>query len=143
MAYSLPPLVNGKSYEHADIVVGCLGQALTTVRLLDYGESQEMKNEYGSGNSPVSRTYGNRIPTAKMTILMEELELFQSVAPLGQIQRIPEFDISINFVDSTLVPRTHVIKNCRFMNNKRVVNQGDGAIECELEIICSNIVWNS
>lgn len=139
MAQSLPALINGKSYEWADILINILGSTFAGVTAIEYEDSQEMENVMGAGNRPVSRVYKNFVPTAKVTLLMEELEAIQAIAPGGVIQRIPEFDITVAYVDSALITRIHTIKNCRFMKNVRKVAQGDGAIACELDLIISHV----
>lgn len=139
MAYSLLPLINGKSYEWADIIINILGVPFAGVTNIEYEDDQEMENIYGAGNRPVSRAYGNFKPTAKVTLLMEELENIQAIAPQGVLQRIPEFDITVAFVDAALIPRVHTIKNCRFTKNLRKVNQGDTSIACELDLIISHV----
>jgi hypothetical protein len=141
MAYPIPPLINGKSYEWADIIVNVLSQPIIGITNIEYEEKQGMENIYGAGRFPVSRGYGKIEPTAKMTILMEELENIQSVAPLGRIQDIPEFDIVVMYVDAALVTRKHVLKNVRFMNNKRASSSGDTSIPVELELIISHIQY--
>lgn len=139
MAYSLPALINGKSYEWSDIVINLLGVPFSGVTAIEYEDTQEMENVYGAGNRPVSRVYKNIVPTAKITLLMEEVEAIQAVAPAGVLQRIPEFDVTVSFVDASLTTRVHTIKNCRFMTNKRTVAQGDGAIAVEMDLVCSHI----
>jgi len=139
MAYSLPVLINGKSYEWADIVINILGVPFSGVTSIQYEDAQEMENIMGAGNRPVSRAYGNFKPTAKVTLLMEEVEAIQAVAPAGVLQRIPEFDISVTFVDSALVTRVHTIKNCRFTKNSRNVNQGDTSIAVEMDLVISHV----
>lgn len=141
MAYPLVPLINGKSYEWADIVVNVLGLPIVGITNIEYEEKQNMENIYGAGRFPVSRGYGKVEPTAKMTILMEELENIQSVAPLGRIQDIPEFDIVVMYLDAALVTRKHILKNVRFMNNKRASSSGDTSIPVELELIISHIQY--
>jgi len=141
MAYPIVPLINGKSYEWADIVVNVLGLPIIGITNIEYEEKQAMENIYGAGRLPVSRGYGKIEPTAKMTLLMEELENIQSVAPLGRIQDIPEFDIIVMYLDSALVTRKHVLKNVRFMNNKRSASNGDTSIPVELELIISHIQY--
>jgi hypothetical protein len=143
MAYPIVPLINGKSYEWADIIVNVLGVPIIGIANIEYEEKQAMENVYGAGRLPVSRGYGKIEPTAKMTILMEELENIQTVAPLGRIQDIPEFDIVVAFVDSALITRKHVLKNVRFMNNKRASSSGDTSIPIELELIISHIEFVS
>jgi len=139
MAYSLPALINGKSYEWSDIIINILGVPFAGVTAIEYEDMQDMENVMGAGNRPVSRVYKNFVPTAKVTLLMEELEAIQAVAPQGVIQRIPEFDITVAFADTAIPIRVHTLKNCRFKNNTRKVAQGNGAIACELEVIISHV----
>lgn len=141
MAYLIPPLINGKSYEWADILVNILGAPVTGITNIEYEEKQGMENIYGAGRFPVSRGYGKIEPTAKVTLLMEEVENIQVVAPLGRIQDIPEFDIIVMFLDTGNVTRKHVLKNCRFMNNKRASSSGDTSIPVELELIISHVQY--
>lgn len=141
MAYSLPALINGKSYEWADIIINILGQPFSGVTNIEYTLEQEMENVYGAGNKPVSRAYGNFMPTGKVTILMEEMEAIQAVAPFGVIQQIPEFDITVAYVDTALIPRVHTLKGCRFKKNERKVNQGDTSIAIETDLIIGDIKY--
>ena len=141
MALSLPALINGKSYEYADIIVNILGVPITGITSIEYDIKQNMENIYGAGNKPVSRGYGKVEPTAKITMLMEELENIQAVAPLGRIMDIPEFDIIVMYLDPANVTRKHVLKNVRFMNNKRASSTGDTSIPVELELIVSHIQY--
>lgn len=143
MAYNIVPLVNGKSYEWADIAVNILGADIIGITNIEYEEKQGMENIYGAGRFPVSRGYGKVEPTAKITVLMEELENIQSVAPNGRIMDIPEFDITVAFIDAALVTRRHVLKNVRFTNNKRASASGDTSIPVELELIISHIQFLS
>lgn len=141
MAYPTVPLINGKSYEWADIVVNILNTPIMGITSIEYEEKQGMENIYGAGRFPVSRGYGKIEPTAKVTILMEELENLQTIAPLGRIQDIPEFDIIVMYLDPANVTRKHVLKNVRFMNNKRSAASGDTSIPVELELIISHIQY--
>ncbi len=141
MATIIPPLINGKSYEYADIVVNILGVPMVGITSIEYDVKQNMENIYGAGNKPVSRGYGKFEPTAKITLLMEEIENITAAAPLGQIQGIPEFDIVVIFVDAALITRKHVLKDCRFMNNPRNSKSGDTSIPCELDLIISDIKY--
>lgn len=139
MAYSLPALINGKAHEWADITINMFGVPFAGVTAIEYEETQAMENIYGAGNRPVARAYGNITPTAKITILMDEMEAIQTNAPGGMIQRIPEFDVTIAYIDVQYIPRIHTLKNCRFTKNIRTVNQGDTSIACECELILSHI----
>lgn len=141
MSYPLIPLINGKSYEWADIQATVLGVPIIGITNIEYEEKQGMENIYGAGRFPVSRGYGKVEPTAKMTLLMEEVENLQTAAPLGRLQDIPEFDIIVMYLDSALITRKHVLKNVRFTNNKRGASSGDTSIPVELELIISHIQY--
>ena len=141
MSYPLVPLINGKAYEWADITVNILGVAVVGITSIEYEEKQAMQNVYGAGRYPVSRGYGAIEPTAKITISMEDVQSIMSVAPLGRLQDIPEFDISVVFIDSALVTVKHKLRNVRFMNNTRKSSQGETSIPVEFDLILSHIEW--
>lgn len=141
MAYPIVPLINGKSYEWADIVVNILGVPVVGITSIEYEEKQGMENIYGAGRFPVSRGYGKVEPTAKITLLMEEVQAIMSVAPLGRIQDIPEFDISVVYIDAALTTVKHKLRNVRFMNNPRTSSSGDTSIPVEIDLIISHVEW--
>lgn len=141
MSYPLTPLINGKSYEWADIVLNIMGVPIVGIVSIEYEEKQNMENIYGAGAYPVSRGYGKVEPTAKITLKMEEVQNIMSVAPLGRLQSIPEFDISVLYLDSALTTVKHKLRNCRFMDNSRKSNHGDTSIDVELTLVLSHIEW--
>jgi len=143
MAVPITPLINGKSYEYADITLMVLGVPIIGITAIDYGDEQEMENNYGAGSNVVSRGYGKVVPTAKITLMMEEVENIMAAVPNGRLQSIPEFDIPVVYLDESLVTRSHTIKNVRFKNNKRVSNQGEQSISVELDLLPSHIDWNA
>lgn len=141
MAYPIVPLINGKSYEWADIAINVLGVTVIGVTSIEYEEKQGMENIYGAGRFPVSRGYGKVEPTAKITLLMEEVQALMAVAPLGRLQDIPEFDISVIYLDAALVTVKHKLRNVRFMSNTRTSASGDTSIPVDLELILSHVEW--
>jgi hypothetical protein len=145
MAYNIPPLINGKSYEWADIKVNILGQPITGITAIMYDDKQNMVNVMGAGPRPVSRGYGNFEPSAKITLLMEEVEalrtLARTISPYGSIQSIPEFDIQVFYLDPALTIRQHVLRNVRFMNNPTDTKSGDTSIPVEIEILISHVEY--
>jgi hypothetical protein len=141
MAYPIPPLINGKSYEWADVALNIMGVSVVGIVAIEYGDDQDIQNIWGAGSDPISRGYGKREPMAKITLKMEEVESIMNVAPFGRLQDIPEFDVSVVFLDSALTTVKHKIRNCRFKNNKRNTKQGDTSIDVELDLIPSHIEW--
>lgn len=136
------PLINGVAYTWSQISCNILGRPVAGISSVSYSETQEMENNYGAGNRPVSRGYGKIETVASVTLDMNEVEALQMIAPNGRLQDIPEFDIIVAYVPGGIARTvTHRIHNCRFKNNKREVEQGAMNISVELELITSHITW--
>lgn len=135
------PLINGTAYAWSQIVINILGQRPAGVSSINYSEEEEMQDNYGGGNRPVSRGYGRINTTGSITLHMEELEALQLSVSTGRIQDIPEFDIVVSFQPPGGVIVNHTLKNCRFKQNSREVAEGDMAISAEIELQISHINW--
>lgn len=141
MALILPPLINGKAYEWADIVVNIGGIPITGITAIEYTDNQTMENVYAAGRNVNARTYGRVEPTAKVSMLMSSIEAIQAASTTGRIQDIPEFDIPVVFIDTNNVTVRHKLRNVRFMNNGRKSAAGEGAVIVEIDLILSHIEW--
>lgn len=141
MALILPPLINGKAYEWADVVVNIGGVPVTGITAIEYNDSQTMENVYAAGRNVNARTYGRVEPTAKISMLMSSIEAIQAASTTGRIQDIPEFDIPVVFLDTNNVTVRHKLRNVRFMNNGRKSAVGEGAVIVEIDLILSHIEW--
>ena len=135
------PLINGVAYSWADVRCVIMGTLLSGITAIKYDDEQKMQNNYGAGNIPVSRGYGNKESTASITIQSEELEALSTAAPGKRIQDFPPFDIIVSFQPSSGNIVTHTIKNAQFTTNKRDMKQGDMVIESEIPLIVSHINW--
>jgi hypothetical protein len=135
------PLINGKAYEWADITVNIMGIPIAGIDAVNYEDDQKMTNNYGAGNKPVSRGYGNIESTASITLHAEEINALVNAAPGGRLQNIPEFQITVAFIPEGGTVKVHKLKMCRFMKNKIDTKQGDTKIPCELPLIIGDIQW--
>lgn len=135
------PLVNGTAYAWSQIDLKILGQSVNGVTAISYEDNQEMQDNYGAGNRPVSRGYGKIECKASMTLEMAEVEALQAAVNSGRVQDIPEFDVIVSFMPDGGIVRNHTLKNCRFKGNKRDVKQGDMTVEVEMELQVSHIAW--
>ncbi len=93
------PLVNGRAYDFAQIVVTILGVPLAGVSAISYAEEQEKTNNFGQGNRPVSRGQGAIDASGSITISMNDVEALRDVAPDGSLLKIPAFDPDKNLVE--------------------------------------------
>lgn len=139
MATNITPLINGKSYEYADITLIVLGVPIIGATAVEYGEEANITNVYGTGRYPISRGHGTVEPMAKITLLMEEVMNIVAAAPNGRLHDIPEFDIIVSYTDVSLIPVVHKIRNCRFKNNKIGSSTGDTSIPVDLDLVISHI----
>lgn len=137
----MQPLINGTAYSWSQIKLNILGANPTGVTAIDYSEEQEIQNNYGIGNNPVSRGYGAIKPEASITMHMAEVEQLQALTDTGRIQEIPEFDIVVSYLPENGNIVTHTLHNCRFKTNKRDVKQGDMELTTQINLVISHISW--
>jgi hypothetical protein len=137
------PLINGKAYTWSQIDVNILGVSVTGITAISYSDSQEMEDNYGAGNRPVSRGYGAKESEGSITLYAEEVEALQDAEETGDIMDIPEFDIVVSYLPEGGVIRQHTLHNCRFKGNGRDTSQGDTSIPVEIELQVSHITWKS
>ena len=135
-------LINGHAYDWSNIVINIMGTVVTGISSIDYSQEQDMQDNWGAGINPVSRGYGNRKATAKLTLYMEQLVALQTASLTGNIQDIPEFDIVVMYLSTPSIPKTDIIKNCRFKNNVRGIKLNDMNVTVDCDILCSHIIWS-
>lgn len=139
----MQPLINGTAYSWSQITVNIFNTRIAGITAISYEDMQDMEDNYGAGNNPVSRGYGKRTSKASMTLEMAEVEALQAATVDGSLQSIPEFDIVVSYLPEGGVIRNHTLHNCKFKSNKRDVKTGDMAVNVELEMLISHITWKS
>jgi hypothetical protein len=141
MAFSLPPLINGKSYENADITVIIGGNIIAGITALKYMEEDGIEPVYGAGRKMVSYGVGQIKPSGSITLLMEEVQNILSVSPNGRIQDLPLFNITVTYTDASLNAVVHRLENCKFKTNAIDTKTGDTSIPVEIPLFIGNIKW--
>lgn len=135
----LPPLINGKSYENADVNLTIMGTLIPGVKAINFGEMlNDMDGVTGSGRDYVSYVNGKLKKTGSITLLYEEVANIESVAPNGKIFDIPVFPISVSWTDPSLVTRAYVI-TCKFKGFNMDTKDGDTATPIELPLAVFSI----
>lgn len=143
MALELEPLINGREYSWADIVVNIGGVPVTGIVAIKYDEEQEKENVYGAGRNPVSRGYGRVKATASITLLSGTVMALKAKAPKGQLHRIAPFSVTVNYQPENQPLVTHILKNAEFKKTAFDWKEGDMYKEIELELLISHIVDKS
>lgn len=133
------PLINGVEYTHADIVANILGVPIIGITAIDYSDMQDINLNYGTGQHPVSRTFGAIKPEASITLLQKEVQRLSSVAPGGKIQNIPDFDIGVNYITEAGDFQRHRLVRCRFKGRNTSSTVNNTQIEEKLELSVAEI----
>lgn len=136
-----PPLINGVSYTHADIVMNILGAPVIGVTAINYSDPQEITLNHATGHLPTSRGFGPINPVAEITLTMEEVERLSQIAPLGRIQNIPDFPIGVNFATEDGKFTRHRLIKCRFKGRKTDSQVNNSQIEETLELSVADIKY--
>ena len=134
------PLINGRAYDFAQIVVNVLGVPLMGISSVTYAEEQEKTNNYGAGKYAVSRGHGAVEVSASFDIHMNDIEALRDAAPLGRLLDIPPFDVPITFLNANKVV-THVLKNCEFTNDGVEASQGDTQVQRTFDLVISHVEY--
>lgn len=136
------PLINGVEPDWGSIVMTIGGIPITGITAISYGDEQEVKNNYGAGRHPVSRSKGRITPSAKITLYVSEVARIQAQALNGRLQDLAPFDIVVSQLPEDGQITQDTIKNCSFKKNDRNWKEGDTSSVVELELIPSHIKWD-
>lgn len=143
MAVTGQPLINGTAYTHADISLNVLGSPIVEVTEINYSAVQNITLNYGTGNQPTSRSYGNVEPVASITISMKEFNNIVALAPLGRIQDIPDFPIGVNYSPEGQDFRRDLLTLCRFKGADISSSQGNTNTYVTLELSVADIIFGA
>lgn len=137
------PLINGKAYDYTQISVSILGSPLAGVSSINYTETQDKTNNYGTGNRPVSRGQGAINCEASLEISMNDIERLRDASSDRSLLSLPAFDILVVFAPLGGTVRKHVIKNCEFSSDGVETSQGDTDIKRTFNLTPSHIQFVS
>jgi len=135
------PLINGLVHSWNDITMYIGGVPIVGATAIEYGEKQEVKNHYGAGPHPVSRSKGRIEPFAKITLAMAEVLGLQAQSSTGRLQDIAPFPIVVTYIPEDGDVVVDKILGCQFTDNARKWKEGDTGQEVELELIVAMVSW--
>lgn len=136
-------MINGVEPTHADIIFNLFGVPVIGMTKISYSDPQDINLNYGTGQHPTSRGFGQIKPTASVTLTLKEVQRLIAAAPGGRLQNIPDFDIGVNFATEAGDFFRHRIKKARFKGNSLDSSTGNNQIEQTLELSIAGIDWNA
>ena len=138
----IPALINGYSYGWSDIQLSVAGGTpIYGITAIEYSTKRKIENVYGAGSAPVSRGYGNVEYVGSITIKLEELIPLRAVAPFGDITQIPEFTITIAYLDQNLNIIINTLNNVQFMADDLKTKQNDTSMDFTIPLCIGSITY--
>jgi hypothetical protein len=135
-------LINGIEYGWAQGVTTVAGVLVNGISEINYSDKRAMKDNYGAGSKPVSRSYGAYEASGDITLHASEVERLTAAAPNRDLTQLGMFDITVTFAPLPgQSPVKHVLRGCQFMTNSRAMKQGDDRFDVKLDLIVAEIAW--
>lgn len=133
-------LINGRSYDWADIKLVLLGRVVEGIKAISYKQSQAKQNNYGAGNQPVSRGRGNKEATGSITLTKQEILGIQNALPPGKdLTDIQMFPIIVSWESESNQFCSEELRHCEFMEWGMDMSQGDMDSTYALPLVVSSI----
>lgn len=140
------PLINGKAYDWNTVIVQMNNANIpfSAIDQISYSDSMEIEDNYGAGAFPVSRGYGNYAAEGSITLHADEIVQLQGSSPTGRLMDIPEFNIIVVYAHPDAAKFTQdILKNVKFMDNGRELNQNDKYFPNEISLRIAWIDWGA
>lgn len=134
-------LINGKSYDWADVTVKFpFGDV--EAQSIDYGDEQEKETVYGSGSKPRGYGTGNYKATCKLSLLRDD---FEKIEQYCKGQGVPLYKLNIpkivvayaNEGDRT---RVDEITKVSFTKTDHKAAQNDKSLTVDLECLVAGMI---
>lgn len=129
------PLINGINYSWSNIKFSLFGVPLIGITEIDYIRKMKKENNYGYGQDPISRGYGNIEPDGGITIYWDEWRRVIAAAPTFDPLLIKPFDIQVLFGSSALNFKQDTLRSCEFTDDPFTAKQGDTKLLIKLPLI--------
>lgn len=134
-------LINGVNYSWKNAKIILFGVPLIGITSIELSSKQNKENNYGFGVDPVSRGYGNKEYTGKITVYYDELANIIDAAPNRDILDIAPFNLPMLLEGGRIGVRTITAKMVEFTEHGFKSNQGESKVMVDLPLIVAGIDW--
>jgi hypothetical protein len=135
----LTPLINGTAYSWTNIKVSLFGVPIIGITEVEYERDQKKENNYGFGQNPISRGYGNIENKGSMTLYWDEWIKVVNASPVKDPLAIPPFDVQILFGGSSVNFQQVNLRACEFLKDPFTAKQGDTKFMVKIDLIIALI----
>jgi hypothetical protein len=134
------PLINGIAHSWSTVNVVIFGTQLRGITAVEYNKKQNIVDNFGAGQYPVSRGYGNVECDGAIEMYVDELNKLMSISPNRNPLELPFFDIVIVYAGIGIAPTRVTLKACNFMELPVAVAQGDTNIKVKIPLKIADVV---
>lgn len=132
-------LINGVNYSWGSVTLILFGVPVIGITKISYKRSQKKENNYGWGQDPVSRGYGNKEYEGSLELYTDEWKRIIASSPNRDPTAIPWFDIPVVFGGTRLLPDKDVLRAAEFLEDPLEANQGDTKLLITVPLIIGKI----
>mgnify|MGYP000072952152 CR=1 FL=1 len=132
-------LINGINFSWGNLSLVLFNSVVIGVTEIEYKEKQVKENNYGMGQQPVSRGYGNEEYEGSITMYLDEWKRIIKASPNNKPLSIAPSDIQICFAGSRILPNKDVLKMVEFLENPMSAKQGDTKLLVTIPLIIGGI----
>lgn len=136
---AITPLINGINYSWANVTLVLFGVPVIGITKIDYNQKMVKENNYGWGQKPVSRGYGNYEQDGSIELYVDEWKRIIAASPNRDPLTIGPFDIPVVFGGSRVLAAKDVLKGVEFLENPLSANQGDTKLLVTIPLIIADI----
>lgn len=133
------PLINGVNWSWANCTLVLFGIPVVGITKIEYKIKQKKENNYGYGQQPISRGYGNYEYEGSIEVYQDELQSIIAASPSRDPLQIGYFDIQVTFGGSKITATKHVLRACEFTEIDFKSNQGDQKLLVSVPLIIGSI----
>ena len=133
------PLINGVNYSWANITLILFGVPMVGITKIEYSRKQKKENNYGIGNAPVSRGYGNYEYSGSIELYQDEWKRIIAASPNRDPLQIVPFDIIVAFGGSRVTVDRDILRMCEFVEDGMDATQGAEKLMVKIPLIIAQI----
>lgn len=143
---TLPVLINGVEYTHADVTILFGTTPIIGVTAINYQDPQQITPNFANANKPMSVGFGKIEPQGNITLTLNAMEALQAQAASfgGRIQNLPFADITVAYFSTEGgIFISHRLKRVKFKGRNVDSAVDNTQIEETIELFIGDIQWQT
>lgn len=132
-------LINGINYSYANISFVLFGVPVIGITKIEYKRKMNKTNNYGFGQQPISRGYGNYEYDGSIELYVDEWKRIIKASPERDPLLIAPFDVPVVYGGSRLTADKDVLRAVEFMEDPLSGSQGDTKLMVTIPLIIGAI----